>query len=121
MWLKMALQLLPDSSWRLLYVDSPIGFRQPDCLVVFDDITKNLIGSIIDVSVWLVGDVQNGHGPIILSHGENVGRNELSPDLKTFSPPFFNTEAEPLSVSLPGAWRNYLIALCWIVFSSSLS
>ena len=58
MWLKMALELLPDSSWRLLCVDSPIGFRQPDCLVAFDDITKSLIGSIIDVSVWFVGDAE---------------------------------------------------------------
>jgi hypothetical protein len=39
-------------------------------LVAFDDLTKSFMESIM--SVWFVGDVQNCHGPVILSHPERM-------------------------------------------------
>ena len=72
MGLNMALELLPESFWRLICNDSPIGFRQTHWLVAFEDVTKGFIDRVIGVSVWLIGDVQNGHGPVILSHPERM-------------------------------------------------
>jgi hypothetical protein len=58
----VAPELLPDILWRLVSVDSPIGLRQPDRAVAFEDLGETVIGGIGDVWVWFVSDVQNGHG-----------------------------------------------------------
>ena len=42
MWLNMALQLLPDSFWRLICVDNLIGFRQTHWLVAFEESANSL-------------------------------------------------------------------------------
>lgn len=51
-------------------MDNPIGFRQPNKAVAFEDVAKTLIGGSGGIWVWFIGDVQNGHGPVILSHRE---------------------------------------------------